>query len=123
MLAVYQMPGRALSPLDDVPKGDAPKGVEYEMSRDNKDDDHAEGPAGVESEGTAETGAIAARLDADWAWLARHGIELTQWGPDPASGKVKVYLAHYDDAARQVLLDRYGTAIIVSTESRSWRFT
>lgn len=93
------------------------------MSRADKDDDHAEGPSGVESEGTAETEAIADRLSADRPWLARRGIELTQWGPDPASGKVKVYLAQYDDAARQVLLDRYGTAIIVSTESRSWRFT
>jgi hypothetical protein len=77
----------------------------------------------VESEDAAETGAITDRLRADRAWLARRGIELIQWGPDPASGKVKVYLSHYDDAARQVLLDRYGTAIIVSTESRSWRFT
>jgi hypothetical protein len=109
--------------LDDVPKGDAPKSVEFEMSRDSKDDDHARGPSELESEGTAETGAIADRLRADRPWLARHGIELTQWGPDPASGKVKIYLAHYDDAARQVLLHRYGTAIIVSTESRSWRFT
>jgi hypothetical protein len=55
--------------------------------------------------------------------LARRGIELTQWGRDHASGKVKGYLSHYDDAARQVLLDRYGTAIIVSTESRSWTVT
>jgi hypothetical protein len=85
------------------------------MSRANKDDDHAEGPSGVESEGTAEAEAIADRLRADRPWLARRGIELTQWGRDHASGKVKVYLSHYDDAARQVLLDRYGTAIIVST--------
>jgi hypothetical protein len=92
------------------------------MSRDNKDDDHAERSPGLEHEAIAETGAIADRLRADRPWLARHGIELTQWGPDPASGKVKVYLAHYDDAARQVLLDRYGSAIIVSAESRSWRF-
>jgi hypothetical protein len=60
---------------------------------------------------------------AERAWLACRGIELTQWGRDHASRKVKVYLSHYDDAARQVLLDRYGTAIIVSTESRSWTFT
>src|ERR1022692_3652667 len=73
------------------------------MNRANKDDDHAEGPSGVESEGTAEAEAIADRLRADRPWLARRGIELTQWGRDHASGKVKDYLSHYDDAARQVL--------------------
>ena len=93
------------------------------MSRDSKNDDHAEGSPGLESAGTAEADPIADRLRPDRPWLARRGIELTQWGRDHASGKVKVYLSHYDDAARQVLLDRYGTAIIVSTDSRSWTFT
>jgi hypothetical protein len=64
------------------------------------------------------------RLAADRRWLAEQGAELSQWGPDQASGKVRVYLAHYSDEARQVLTDRYGDEnIVVDSESRRWRFT
>jgi hypothetical protein len=34
-------------------------------------------------------------------------------GPDPDSGKIKVYLAHFTEAARQLLAERYGSAIVV----------
>ncbi len=63
------------------------------------------------------------RLRADQDWLGGQGIQLSQWGPDPDSGKVRVYLAHFSEAARQLLAERYGSAIIVDTESRQWRFT
>jgi len=66
--------------------------------------------------------AIIERLRREHEWLAGQGVELTQYGPDPESGKVKVYLARYSDEARQVLVDRYGSDIVVSTESRSWSF-
>lgn len=45
-----------------------------------------------------------------------------QWGPNPVSGKVRIYLAHYSAEARQVLIDRYGEEDIVA-ESRRFRFT
>jgi hypothetical protein len=64
------------------------------------------------------------QLSADTVWLAEHGAELSQWGPDHASGKVRVYLARYSEEARQVLIDRYGEEdIVVDTEPRQWRFT
>jgi hypothetical protein len=63
------------------------------------------------------------RLNADRDWLASQGIELTQWGPDPDSGRIRVYLAHITEAARQLLAERYGSAVVVDTESRQWRFT
>lgn len=66
--------------------------------------------------------AIIERLRRDREWLAGQGIDLTQYGPDPESGKVKVYLARYSDDARQALVERYGKDIVVSTESRSWSF-
>jgi hypothetical protein len=67
--------------------------------------------------------AVVERLRQDQAWLAEQGIEMSQFGPDPASGKVRVYLAHYSIAAHQRLIDRYGSAIVVDTESRRFRFT
>ena len=67
--------------------------------------------------------AIMERLHADFEWLAERGIQLSQYGPDPVSGKVRVYLAHYSDDARQMLIRRYGPDIEVDTESRQWRFT
>ena len=66
---------------------------------------------------------IMARLLADREWLAAQGIELAQFGPDPESGKVRVYLAHRSEQARLLLVDRYGPAIVVAEETRSWRFT
>lgn len=67
--------------------------------------------------------ATMARLDADREWLAAQGLELSQFGPDPDSGKVRVYLTRYTEQARQLLDGRYGPAIVVATESRSWRFS
>lgn len=66
---------------------------------------------------------IMERLEADREWLAAQGVELAQYGPDPDSGKVQVYLAHYTEQAHQLLADRYGPAIVVAEEARSWRFT
>ena len=60
---------------------------------------------------------VTARIDSDQASLAAQGLQLTQWGPDPASGKVKVYLTHYTDAARLAVLARYGSDVVVATES------
>jgi hypothetical protein len=61
------------------------------------------------------------RLNADREWLSGQGTRLSQWGPDPHSGKVTVYLARFTEAARQLLAGRYGSAIVVDTESRQWR--
>jgi hypothetical protein len=60
------------------------------------------------------------RLRADRDWLAGQGVPLSQWGPDPDSGKIRIYLARFTEAARQLLSERYGSAIVVDTESRLW---
>ena len=70
-----------------------------------------------------ENQATMARLCADRDWLARQGADLAQWGPDPVSGKMKVYLAHFTEDARDLLVGLYGAAVVVSTESVQWRFT
>ncbi len=76
------------------------------------------------SSGAAEHETIMERLNADRAWLASQGVVLSQWGPDPDSGKVRVYLAHFcHPPAGQLLAERYGSAIVVDTESRQWRST
>jgi hypothetical protein len=72
---------------------------------------------------SAEPEAIMEQLRADHGWLASQGAVLSQWGPDPGSGKVRVYLVHFTEAAQQLLSERYGSAIVVDTESRQWRFT
>jgi hypothetical protein len=71
---------------------------------------------------TLGVNAIIESLHRDREWLAGQGIHLTQYGPDPESGKVKVYLARYSENARQVLTERYGSDVVISTESRSWSF-
>jgi hypothetical protein len=63
------------------------------------------------------------RLSADREWLAGHGIQLSQFGPDPVSGKVRVYLAHFTELGRDLLIGRYGSAIVVDAQPRQWRFT
>lgn len=70
-----------------------------------------------------ESAIVIDRLRADRDWLAAQGVELAQFGPDPGSGQVRVYLVQYTERARQLLADRYGSAIMVDEESRSWRFT
>ena len=77
--------------------------------------------ATLTSANRATTSADATNADRDW--LASQGVELSQWGPYPDSGKIRVYLAHFTEAARQLLAERYGSAIVVGTESRQWRFT
>ena len=44
-------------------------------------------------------------------------------GTGPVSDKVKVYLAHFTEDARDLLVELYGAAIVVSTEPRRWHFT
>ena len=72
---------------------------------------------------SAKYTAIMERLRADREWLADQGVQLGQYGPDPGSGKVRVYLAHYSEDARRVLVQRYGQDVIVAPESRQFRFT
>ena len=61
------------------------------------------------------------QLRADHDWLADQGAVLSQWGPDPGTAKVRIYLAHFTESAAQLLSERYGAAIVVDTESRQWR--
>jgi hypothetical protein len=63
------------------------------------------------------------RLSADREWLAGHDIQLSEFGPDPVSGKVRVCLAHFTEFGRDLLIGRYGSAIVVDSQSRQWRFT
>jgi hypothetical protein len=72
---------------------------------------------------SARYAAVMERLNADREWLAEQGVQLSQWGPDPVAGKVRVYLAHYSEDARRVLVQRYGQDIVVDTQSRRWRVT
>jgi hypothetical protein len=67
--------------------------------------------------------AIMERLRADREWLAEQGVQLGQYGPRPGVGQVRVYLAHYSEDARRVLVQRYGQDVIVDPESRQFRFT
>jgi hypothetical protein len=60
---------------------------------------------------------LSSRIFTDRQVLRRQGVRLTQWGPDPATGKTKVYLTHYSRAAARVLYARYGSAIVVSRHS------
>jgi hypothetical protein len=71
----------------------------------------------------AESSAVCERLRADREWLATQGVGLSQFGPDPVSGKVRIYLARYSEAAHQALLGRYGSTVVVDTEPRQWRRT
>lgn len=66
----------------------------------------------TEGAGSDTYTALMERLWADYEWLAERGIRLSQLGPDPVSGKVHVYLEHYSDDARQLLVQRYGPGIV-----------
>ena len=37
--------------------------------------------------------------------------------------EVRVYLAHFTKSAKQLLYERYGSTVIVDSESRQWRST
>lgn len=63
--------------------------------------------------GPPQNEVLTARIGADQEWLARNGVELAGWGPDPVSGKVRIYLARYTDEACNLLTDRYGDAVVV----------
>ena len=77
----------------------------------------------VSDDEAPESAIVIDRLSADRDWFAAQGVELAQFGTDPGSGQVRVYLVQYTERARQLLADRYGSAIVVDEESRSWRFT
>ena len=66
---------------------------------------------------SAQNEALSGRIADDQAYLAGHGIQLTEWGPDVRSGKTKIYLTHYTPAAARVLYARYGCAVVVATTS------
>ena len=63
---------------------------------------------------------IIERLRADVDWLAMQGVRLSQFGPDSDSDNVRVYLEHYTQDAHQILVARYGHALVVDTQSRRW---
>ena len=77
----------------------------------------------TQSSESAKYTVVMERLRADCEWLAEQGVQLSQYGPDPVAGKVRVYLAHYSEDARRMLVHRYGPDIIVDPQSRQWRFT
>ena len=66
---------------------------------------------------SAQNEALSGRIADDQDYLAMHGIQLSQWGPDVRSGKTKIYLTHYTPAAARVLYARYGCAVVVATTS------
>ena len=82
----------------------------------------AESPGGS-ADRSAEHEAIMEQLNADHDWLASQGAVLSQWGPDPDTGKVKIYLARFTESTQQLLYERYGSAVVVDTDSRQWRST
>jgi hypothetical protein len=56
----------------------------------------------------AQLAAVQTKIGADKNFLASRGIDLTAWGPDLSSDKVRVMLADYSVAAAKEILDRYG---------------
>ncbi len=59
---------------------------------------------------------ISSRLAQEHTWLWRHGIELREWAPDPATGKLRVWLARESPAALRFLHNEFGTAIIIASQ-------
>src|SRR6185312_8898264 len=77
--------------------------------------DGARGPGSyLAGWGTVRNRTITYDILAQEHWLADHGVELRQWGPDPVTGKVEIFLARYSAASRRLLMARYGPAIEVS---------
>jgi hypothetical protein len=74
-------------------------------------------PASLKGWGSSENKNITHQISLDQRALARKGIRLTQWGPDPCSGKVKIYLTHYSRASARILITAYGSDVIVSHHS------
>jgi hypothetical protein len=58
------------------------------------------------------------RIDADVSYWAARGIQLSTWGPDLATDKVRVVLADYTPAAASAITARYGAEwVTVATQS------
>jgi hypothetical protein len=74
-------------------------------------------PASLKGWYSSQNNYITRRIGLDQRALAREGVELTMWGPDPCSGKIKIYLTHYSRAAARILITAYGNDIIVSHRS------
>jgi hypothetical protein len=72
---------------------------------------------GLAGWGSAASKRVTGQIFAARTSLAARGIELTRWGPDPATGKVKVYLTRYTSAARRALITRFGPDVIVARHS------
>lgn len=90
-------------------------GVGAEAAPSGHHRDGATGPnAYLAGWGTVRNRTITYNILADERWLAAHGVDLRQWGPDPATGKVEVFLARYSAASRRLLVSRYGPDVEVS---------
>jgi hypothetical protein len=58
------------------------------------------------------------RIKADVDYWAARGIQLSMWGPDLVTDKVRVVLAHYTPSDARAIIARYGAAwVTVSTQS------
>jgi hypothetical protein len=66
---------------------------------------------------SARNQAMSQHITSDQPRLRRQGIQLTEWGPDSRSGKIKIYLTHYTPAAAHSLHARYGCTVRVATVS------
>jgi hypothetical protein len=64
--------------------------------------------------GSAQNEAVTARIASDQQYLAGHGVQLAQWGPDSITNRVMVHLVRYSAATAAVVRARYGCAVIVA---------
>ncbi len=80
-------------------------------------DGHNPNPASLLGWGSAQNKVTTQSIAASEANLKAKGVELTQWGPDPRSGKVEIRLTHYSQAAAHVLYSLYGNSVVVSKTS------
>ena len=64
------------------------------------------------------------RLSAGYRSLRAQGIKMAQWGPDPVSNKVQIFLQTYSKHAVRTLLHRYGAQwIVVRHATEHWVFS
>ena len=68
--------------------------------------------------GSAQNEAVTARIASDQQYLAGHGVQLAQWGPDSITNRVMVHLVRYSAAIAAVVRARYGCAVIVAPGSQ-----
>ncbi len=73
----------------------------------------------------AQLNTLTARIDAQFKQLKAIGIRLSQWGPDPASNKVKITLGSYSRRAARELVKRFGPqwVSVNKTSGGAWEFT